>query len=172
MAVTPSLTVSVGNRNPSIFVVADTSDYDAQTVNSTDLTVVFPDNTTVTVDIYPENFPAESATYNITPTLLGKSYTDFPDGVYSFKLSVDTTPDGADESELTFYLMKVNTQKSWAESFETSVDNENEIEDEVKEKRTDVRELMQAAQEHFEFFRYTKATEAIERALLISNSDC
>jgi hypothetical protein len=168
---TASLSVSVANRNTGRFVVVDTSDYTAVSVTSTSLKVVGPDNTIYIIDIYPANFASVNGTYNITPTILGMSTTSFVDGVYSFELTA-ITDGGTFVSSILYFLLDVNAIKCWAESYEMTIDEGREIEDEVRERRTEVRELIQAAREHFLFFRYSKATEAIERALYICQNEC
>lgn len=168
---TASVAISSANKDNTKFVVSDTSDYTGVTVNSTDLTVVFPDNSSVTVDMYSENFGAEGATYNVSATLLGLSGGTLSDGVYSFTLIADTSG-GTLTSDTVYFLLDVNAIKCWCDDFELTIDEEKDVEDKIRENRTEVRELIQVAQEKFELFQYSDATEAIQRALYICQNNC
>jgi len=170
---TASITVNTTPREAGQFTVIDTSDYTgAITVDSTDLEVTDPDNNVYNIDIFPENFATINGTYVITPSLLGLTEETFKDGVWSFQFTA--TIDGGTilTAPLVYLLMDITAKTCWVDMFENCIKNGDCFSDEEKDKRTDIREFIQAAEEHFGQFRYTSATTALTEALRLCENKC
>lgn len=170
---TASITISSGNRDASFFTIADTSDYTGVTVVKTDLILTDPNNNVYNIDIFDENFGAISSTYSITTTLAGYPSTDFEDGTYSFVLTATLDDNSVLTSATTYYLMDINVKKCWANKFEDAIDEGDvALTDAEKRNRTEVRELIQAAEVYFSQFRYTNASDLLKRANDLCNDEC
>lgn len=167
-----SITVSEVAREKGEFTVVDTSDYTGVTVTSTDLQIIDPNNVTYNVDIYSENFGTLNGTYTITTALLSYPQTEFPDGVYSLTFTANLDAGGPLVSPVTNFLFSVNSKVCWADRFENCLDGDNCFTDEEKENRTDVRELIQAAETHFSQSRFSSASSALETASSLCDNKC
>lgn len=156
-----NLDISTIPRETGIFVVTDTSDYTGVTVVSTSLEVTSPEGDSYSVSLYQENFPNLNDEYRISTALLSYPDDSFPDGTYSFVLKAVLSDDTTLVSPTKYLLMDMNVKICWAERYERCLRNNNCFSDEEKEIRTDVRELIQAAEEHFAQFRFALADKSL-----------
>jgi len=165
----PSLSIDTTNRVCTRFIITDTTDDEGDVIISSDLTVVFPDTTEVTIDLYPQNFENLNEEYVITKELL--DVDELPDGVYTFTITTNTSGD-SETSEDAFFLHDCNTKSCWLEKFEATL-NCNCATEEQKELVSYVRELIQGANEAFAQFKFSMANNIIEDALAAcGDCDC
>lgn len=168
-----SITVNTTPRETAEITVVDTSDYTgATTIDETDLVVTDPDNNVYNIDIFPENFTTTNGTYIITPTLLGLTTENFKDGVWSFQFTALIDTSTLLTAPLVYLLFDINSKTCWVNMFENCIENDGCFSETEKDKRTDIREFIQAAEEHFEQSRYTSASAALTEAFRICDDKC
>jgi hypothetical protein len=170
---TANISVATVPRELNKLVVTDTSDYIGVTVVSTSLTIIDPDNNTYVIELFPANFGAINGTYDVLTSVLGYPTDNYIDGVYRFTLAATLDDDSVMTSADVYYLFDQNSRIGWAERYERCLKNNNCFSDDEKEIRTEVRELIQAADEHFSQFRFSMANKALKFAVgLISKCGC
>lgn len=143
----------------------------SDTIVSTSLEVLTPDGDSIVVNLYATNFsiPIVPQVRVITPVLLGLN--EFIDGVYSLKYTVNYASDPSEVTDFSSVLFNNVVMNKWIDLMEEHItincvySNAPEV-----RKRSESREMIEAANEFFLNGRFNEAKLMLEGALdLITN---
>lgn len=167
-----SIRVNSVNRDPSFFVVEDTSDYTGVNVLSTDLVITSPSGDEYNIDVFNENFQSTGETYNITTSLLSYPTSKFEDGVYSFVFKATLDDSSVLISPTYYLLMDLNIKDCWAKKFEVDMDKNDALTEKSKRLRSEIRLLIEGANYNFNEFKYIAASDILSIANELCNNKC
>ena len=170
MAVTVTTSLPSIERDSLDLTISGTLD---GTVEDIVVDVVDPNNVAYNFTLTPDVFTNPTTlpqTYSLSPFIIGINTTNFEDGAYSFTVTIDYT--GVTPTEIatvSYLLFNNNLRSAYVDLFESTICLWSSCSKNDKEKISQARQSLDAAQVFFDLSRYNDAKRVLDCGLDVVN---